>query len=353
MQSDARHTGRRIREMKVDDIGHNWSEEPDHAGTVDQWADRINTAWNKSRDAVFETGGLLVRAKASVSHGEWMQLVGDDKAKGKIAFGYRAANMLMVVVNDEKLSNVHNYAILPASYNALYELTKTTDEQFQTLMDEGVITPEARFTDIKNAVGIMRRADKHSGITDNAKPTDAGIGPFSLIYADPPWTFSTYSEVGKNISPEEHYPCSSDQEIIDVKIGDHPLTDLIADDAVLFLWCTSSNFPRALDIMHGWGFEYVTHAVWDKQRTGTGYWLLNQHEPLIIAKRGKMIRPLKMFSSVASYPRGEHSAKPPEIRTMIEEMYPGIGEDHRLEMYARGEIKGWSVFGNQGEAACL
>ena len=30
---------------------------------------------------------------------------------------------------------------------------------------------------------------------------------YSIIYADPPWTFKTYSQKGKDKSAEQHYPC--------------------------------------------------------------------------------------------------------------------------------------------------
>jgi hypothetical protein len=36
--------------------------------------------------------------------------------------------------------------------------------------------------------------------------------------------------------------------------------------------------------------------------------------------------------SVFHYPRGVHSAKPPEIRTAIEKMYPAFDAHTRLEL---------------------
>jgi N6-adenosine-specific RNA methylase IME4 len=48
---------------------------------------------------------------------------------------------------------------------------------------------------------------------------------------------------------------------------------------------------------------------------------------------------------VFPFPRGEHSAKPPEIRTEIEKMYPDFDESTRIELFARDQVKGWSVYG--------
>ena len=37
---------------------------------------------------------------------------------------------------------------------------------------------------------------------------------YSIIYADPPWTFKTYSEKGKeHKSAENHYPCMNKEDI--------------------------------------------------------------------------------------------------------------------------------------------
>jgi hypothetical protein len=52
-------------------------------------------------------------------------------------------------------------------------------------------------------------------------------------------------------------------------------------------------------------------------------------------------------SSVFSYPRGAHSAKPPEVRQALEQMYPAFGERDRIELFARGKIPGWTVWGHE------
>jgi hypothetical protein len=49
--------------------------------------------------------------------------------------------------------------------------------------------------------------------------------------------------------------------------------------------------PQALAVMAAWGFEYRSHAVWAKDRVGTGYWFRNQHELLLIGVRGAIPAP--------------------------------------------------------------
>ena len=52
-----------------------------------------------------------------------------------------------------------------------------------------------------------------------------------VIYADPPWTFKTYSNKGKDKSPERHYPCMSIADIVRL-----PIDRIAKDDAVLLMW---------------------------------------------------------------------------------------------------------------------
>ena len=47
-----------------------------------------------------------------------------------------------------------------------------------------------------------------------------------VIYADPPWTFKTYSNKGKDKSPERHYPCMSLADINNL-----PVSSIAKDDA--------------------------------------------------------------------------------------------------------------------------
>jgi len=123
------------------------------------------------------------------------------------------------------------------------------------------------------------------------------------------------------------------------------IKDIAHKDAALLLWCTSSNFDRALAVVKAWDFEYKTHAVWDKMRGGTGLVFRNWHEPLIYATRGNMPGPQYQPPSIFRFPRGEHSAKPSEIRAEIEKMYPDFDEKTRLELFSRGSFTGWSSYG--------
>ncbi len=53
---------------------------------------------------------------------------------------------------------------------------------------------------------------------------------YNLIYADPPWSFKTYSDKGKGRSAERHYPCMGKKEIQEL-----PIPKICEKNCVLFL----------------------------------------------------------------------------------------------------------------------
>jgi len=125
-------------------------------------------------------------------------------------------------------------------------------------------------------------------------------------------------------------------------------------DAMLFLWTPPPLLTDAIAIMEAWGFGYVTNAVWVKDKIGMGVYLRQQHELLLICKRGNCIvpDPSLLSPSVIQAPRRAHSEKPDEAYELIERMYPDLP---KIELFARNAREGWAVWGNQapqaGEAA--
>lgn len=167
----------------------------------------------------------------------------------------------------------------------------------------------------------------------------------SIIYADPPWRYEHPPIGSTSRSIENHYPTMSLEEICEL-----PVSGVAADDAVLFLWATAPKLAECFAVIESWGFTYRTCMVWVKDKIGMGYHARNQHEILLIAKRGTLAppEPSDRPPSVLHAPRAAHSAKPEEFYELIEKMYPGAP---KLELFARGEREGWSVWGNQARAA--
>jgi N6-adenosine-specific RNA methylase IME4 len=165
---------------------------------------------------------------------------------------------------------------------------------------------------------------------------------YPIIYADPPWKFLLWNPDTADRSAEYHYPCMETPEICEIKVPATP-------DAILFLWTTSAHLPEALRVIEAWDFEYVTNVVWVKDSIGLGSWVRNQHELLLICRRGDMPAPspANRPPSVIQAQRREHSRKPAQIYTLIEHMFPGLP---RVELFARNTRPGWDAWGNEVQA---
>ena len=162
---------------------------------------------------------------------------------------------------------------------------------------------------------------------------------YPVIYVDPPWRYDYSETEGRAI--ENQYPTMSLDEIKALDIN-----TITTDDCVMFMWATSPKLAESLEVIAAWGFSYRTCAVWDKQKIGMGYYFRQQHELLLVAVKGSppTPKPENRPSSVLSYPRGKHSAKPVEVYEIIETMYP---EMPKLEMFSRNPRAGWGSWGNQ------
>ena len=78
---------------------------------------------------------------------------------------------------------------------------------------------------------------------------------YSIIYADPPWAYRTYSKKGQGRSAESHYPTMCIEDIKALPVG-----EFAAKDCALFLWITFSCLCEALEVLTAWGFSYKTVA---------------------------------------------------------------------------------------------
>ena len=194
-----------------------------------------------------------------------------------------------------------------------------------------------------------KQAAKLAGITkDNAnRLADEKI--YTVLYADCPWRYDFEETDNRKI--ENQYPTMDISDLKNFKVefenGKKKLVgDIAAKESVLFFWATAPKLREALMVIDAWGFEYKTHAIWDKEHIGMGYWFRGQHELLLVATKGKMPPPEDglRVASIIRMPRGGHSAKPKEIYEIIEKMYP---KAPRVELFARDARDGWDSTGNQ------
>ena len=166
-------------------------------------------------------------------------------------------------------------------------------------------------------------------------------GKYRVIYSDPPWAYGNEMPAGTT-TQEDHYPLMNVQEICDL-----PVKGLALDDAVLFLWVTSPILRESFEVVSAWGFEYKAAFIWDKQKHNMGHYNSVRHELLLICVRGSCTPDVqKLFDSVQSIERTEHSRKPEEFRTIIDTLYPS---GPRIELFRRGDDlpSGWLGWGNE------
>lgn len=193
--------------------------------------------------------------------------------------------------------------------------------------------------------GEKRKAERQEAITEQlSKPkTSRHIDIFTtdkkyrVIYADPPWSYNDKQDTEKLGGAVKHYPTMSLEEICKLPVP--------ADkNAVLFLWTTSPMLEDAFKVINSWGFKYKSSFIWDKISHVMGHYNSVRHEFLLVCVRGNCTPDVpKLFDSVVSIERTEHSRKPDKFREIIDTIYP-IGE--RLEMFAREAPEGWDVWGN-------
>ncbi len=200
--------------------------------------------------------------------------------------------------------------------------------------------------DLRQAVRRLKTAKRIGKAAGEAADLSAS-GVFQVLYVDPPWR---YEDAEPTRAIENNYPTMTLDEI-------KALEPPAADDSVLLMWATSPKLAEALEVVEAWGFEYRTCMAWvkadpetGKQHVGMGYYARQQHELLLIAKRGDLPVPAENTRppSVVTAPRTQHSAKPERFYELIEAMYPDFT---RVEMFARLNRTGWHAWGNQIEAA--
>lgn len=179
---------------------------------------------------------------------------------------------------------------------------------------------------------------------------------YPIIYADPAWKFNNKRTGGSMSSGADHqYKTVMNAE----QIAQLPIKEIAADDSILFLWWVASQPKEAILVAESWGFEIKTMNgfVWRKLTKtgkpwfGMGFYTRAGSESCLIATRGN---PKILSHSIravveAKVPVDEnnryiHSKKPNIFRERIVQL---VGENPRIELFAREEFEGWDAWGNE------
>lgn len=195
-------------------------------------------------------------------------------------------------------------------------------------------------------------------------------GKYSLIYADPPWS---YGNTISNGAAADHY---STMKLIDIKRL--PVWELAAENAVLAMWYTGTHNQEAIELAEAWGFTVRTMKgfTWVKlnqnaelrinkalaegevadfydfldllnaeTRMNGGNHTRANTEDLLIATRGAGLeRKHAGIKQVVYSPLGAHSEKPWEVRHRLELLYADVP---RIELFSRSAAPGWHHWGKE------
>jgi len=121
------------------------------------------------------------------------------------------------------------------------------------------------------------------------------------------------------------------------------------DGFFAFMWIT---WPKLRDRFHerifdAWDLKWTSELLWDKENMGTGHWLRKQTEVCLLAVSQPGMKKLLKRNDCRDVLRvkktSKHSAKPAEMRGIIESLTPGP----YLEMFARDNVEGWDAWGHE------
>ena len=170
---------------------------------------------------------------------------------------------------------------------------------------------------------------------------------YDIIYADPPWGGAGQICRGDDVYViEDVYPTMPIKEICGL-----PVSDITADNALLFCWTGGLNLKDTIQVGESWGFVYKTIAFnWYKHRPVKACYTLPETEIVLLFKRGKIPLPRgkRNIRQFLSCNKGGHSVKPLEIQHRITEMFP---TQSKIELFARPmemtKMDGWDYWGNE------
>jgi N6-adenosine-specific RNA methylase IME4 len=172
---------------------------------------------------------------------------------------------------------------------------------------------------------------------------------FHLVIMDPPWP-------NRSARRKQSYKLSSHTPDIAALLSSIPLTEHLAEDALVGVWVT--NKPALHDLILGtngffeqWGLEFVEEWVWLKVTiSGEPICALNStwrkpYEILLVGrKRGPGTINVELKRRVITSVPDLHSRKP-NLKLLLEPLLPSKYE--AVEIFARNLTAGWWAWGNE------
>ena len=167
---------------------------------------------------------------------------------------------------------------------------------------------------------------------------------FKCISADPSWNERGGGKIKRGA--DRHYKCLKTHDIIRV-IYQSGVWNPDPKGCHLWLWTTNNFLEDGLFVMKALGFRYINKLTWGKVRNGNiqkglGQYFFGSDEVCLFGVMGRLKR-LERVPTLLLAERDEHSRKPAEAYKMMQTVSPGP----RLEMFARGQRRGWKCWGDE------
>lgn len=220
-------------------------------------------------------------------------------------------------------------------------VSSATLERARKIAADPVLAEAVRTGDMKGMEAL--RTAKRNELAERA--TKSPSGKYRVVYADPPWSYgNSRPDAASWPSVATKYPTMKLSDVCAI-----PVKEWIDENAVLFLWVTSPVLEEAFQVVKAWGFTYKASFIWDKVAHNMGNYNSVRHELLLVCTRGSCTPDVrKLFDSVITEERTEHSVKPDVVYEIIETLYT---HGRRLEMFQRRERKGWTGWGLEAPSA--
>jgi hypothetical protein len=137
----------------------------------DYWAQIIGASMRHTVESIIETGGLFMKAKANLAHGQFTTMV-----EQKLKMTVRMAEKYMAVARDRTLANPKHASGLPAAVDTLALMTSIPDSVLQEKLADGTITPKLRRKDVAKLKGTEEKRRKATlSLADKIKQKDHEI----------------------------------------------------------------------------------------------------------------------------------------------------------------------------------
>lgn len=221
--------------------------------------------------------------------------------------------------------------------------------------EQGKLTPEAK-KEVRRVAKEVRtedQAEKKRKRDEKEAKLGARIRALpdikaGLVLSDFEWHFKVFSEeTGMDRHASNHYVTAKEASTPEAIVErQRERMQVVADDCIHLMWCPASFNAIALKVMELQGFTYVSQFVWIKPGIGTGFWVRDRHELLLIGVKGKIPCPAMgdQFDSAIEAPKGEHSEKPDFQYEIAEHYFPNLP---KVELNARRPRAGWIQWGSE------